>query len=86
MSLNFLLNGVWLFLFMADTIATYWISEIVILSILATAIYITKVACEEKLNPWEIVGLRIGFAIYAGWTTAATIVGIFIASSASGAS
>ena len=84
MPLNFLLNGVWLFLFMADTVVTYWISELVILGILATAIYITKLASEEKLNPWEIIGLRIGFAIYAGWLTAATIVGIFIASSASG--
>lgn len=83
MPLNFLLNSVWLFVFMADTVATYWISEIVILGILGTAIYICKQGSEEKLNPWEIIGLRFGFAIYAGWVTAASIVGIFISTHAS---
>jgi len=39
-----------------------------------------------KLSLWELIGLRVGFTIYCGWLTAATILGFAIAGKSSGMS
>jgi hypothetical protein len=77
-------NASWLFLFQANTAATFWIAEVVIGLMLASAIWILKLCLEERLSLWELIGLRVGFTIYCGWLTAATILGFSIAGKASG--
>jgi len=79
-----MLNGAWLFLFQADTVATYWIAEIVILAMLASAIYILWLSLQERLSIWELIGLRCGFSVYCGWLTAASILGFANGGKASG--
>jgi len=39
-----------------------------------------------RLSLWELIGLRIGFSIYCGWLTAATILGFANSGKASGMS
>ena len=39
-----------------------------------TAIMILNYASAVKLTPIALIGLRIAFSIYAGWTMAATVV------------
>jgi len=39
-----------------------------------------------RLSLWELIGLRIGFSIYCGWLTAATILGFANSAKASGLS
>merc|ERR1719163_460101 len=43
---------------------------------LSTAIYVQKVSLENRLSVWSIIGLRVGFTIYSGWLTVATILNI----------
>jgi len=33
-----------------------------------------RITTRNKLNNWEFISLRIGFSIYTGWVTAATIL------------
>jgi len=86
MPVHFIGNGSWLFLFQSDTVATFWIAEVVIVLMLASALWILYCSCWARLSLWELIGLRIGFTIYCGWLTAATLLGAAIAGKASGMS
>jgi len=52
------------------------IALIVILGMLYTAIVVLNKASKVKVSVTEMIGLRIGFSIYSGWLTAATILNV----------
>lgn len=45
---------------------------------LTLALIMSYKGVTNKLNVWEMIGFRIGVSVYAGWVTAATIVGASI--------
>jgi hypothetical protein len=73
---NMLLNSVWLILFMLNGTLGFTLSGIDIISMLASQFYIMRKCCEVKVNIIEFVAIRIGFTLYTGWVTAATILGV----------
>jgi len=75
-SINLVLNGLWLCIFVQDSSAAFFLSLLVIIGMLVSQIYIMQISLRNKLNNWEFVGLRLGFSIYTGWVTAATILNI----------
>jgi protein-S-isoprenylcysteine O-methyltransferase Ste14 len=52
------------------------IALIVILGMLVTAIVVLDKSSKVKVSVTELIGLRIGFSIYAGWLTTATILNV----------
>jgi hypothetical protein len=77
-TINFTGISCWTYLFVANTKYTLLLSEIVIAIILATAVMIFNIASAGKLDWVSFIGLRMGFSVYAGWLTSATILGICI--------
>ena len=37
-----------------------------------------RISLRRSLNVYEFIGLRVGFSIYSGWVTAATILNVAI--------
>ena len=52
------------------------IAQLLIFGMVATQWYILMLASTTKLNMVELVSLRVGFTIYTGWVTAASIIGV----------
>jgi hypothetical protein len=73
---NMVLNAVWLILFMLNGTLGFTLSGIDIFAMLASQFYIMRKSCEVKVNIVEFVAIRIGFTLYTGWVTAATILGV----------
>ena len=71
-----ILNSLWLAVFVQNEVWSFDLSLLIILGMLATQIYIMKISTRNHLNNWEFVSLRIGFSIYTGWVTAATILNV----------
>jgi len=71
-----LLNSVWLILFMLNGVLGFTLSGIDIIGMLVTQFYIMRKCCEVKVNMIEFIAIRIGFTLYTGWVTAATILGV----------
>lgn len=69
-----LINAVWLVLFQTNTTWGMTLGLIDIIAMLASNVYIMKLATSNDVNVYEWIGLRGGFSIYAGWVTAATIL------------
>jgi len=67
-------------------VAWLWIALIDILAMLGSGIYILWLSLQEKLNIWEVIGLRVAFTIYCAWLVAATLLNTAIALKASGVS
>jgi hypothetical protein len=77
-TVNFIGISCWLFLFVSNTNFTLLLAELVIISILITAVLIMNISSQGKLDWVSFIGLRVGFSFYAGWLTSATILGICI--------
>lgn len=73
---NFLLNGIWIALFLSDTMVTFILAQMDMAIILVTCLWIMLKSSNAKVNLIEAITLRGGFTIYAGWITAAFIVSI----------
>ena len=72
-------NGLWLVVFGLNTKLAFILALVIMFVILVTAIIILWHALRTKLNAVEFITLRVGFSIYAGWVTAASIVSASIA-------
>jgi len=87
LSYNQVLNSVWLLIFGFDNKWAFAISLVDILLLLGTCIHIVKLTVRDHIpNTWELVSLRYGFSIYAGWVTAATILNLGFAAKSWGIS
>ena len=84
--IQFMLNSSWLFVYQADTVATYWISTAANFVMQRICLSILHISMNNKLSVWELIGLRYGFSIYAGWQTASTILNLVIAFADTGSS
>lgn len=79
-----LLSVVWSALFGLASVAGFISAEIIIILMLTTALMMTKkvadAANKSELNgKWAaLIGLRGGMSLYAGWLTAATVLGLQI--------
>ena len=51
---------------------------------LVTAVMVMNIASSSKLTAMNSYSLRLGFSIYAGWLTAATILNVCIVLIAAG--
>merc|ERR1711971_819096 len=71
---NFVVGSSWTFIFLTTSKAGYLISTIVIIGMLVTALVVLNKSSKVSISVAEMIGLRIGFSIYAGWLTAATIL------------
>jgi len=75
--LNMLANALWLGLFGQDDSMFFGIALIVIIFMLASAVWITNITTHNHLNNWyENIFLRGGMSIYAGWLSSATILNV----------
>jgi benzodiazapine receptor len=77
-SVNMVCNALWLVVFMTNTSTSFALAWVLIVGILATDMYILWKALRAKINVIEFIVLRIGFSIYSGWVTAATILNLSI--------
>jgi len=71
-------NALWLPVFETDCSVGFFFGIVLIIGILTTCVMIMMISVRRSLNIYEIIGLRIGFSIYSGWVTAATILNITI--------
>jgi hypothetical protein len=68
-------NSLWLVVFGRNNSTAFIIAWIIIVGILVTDVIIMMKALRTKqINTIEFLTLRIGFSIYSGWVTAATIL------------
>lgn len=74
--INMMLNGMWLIVFGGNNILSFISAAIVIFGILYTNIMIMRHSLRNSVNKAEFISLRIGFSIYSGWVTAATILNV----------
>lgn len=71
---NFLLNGLWLVLFLSNSTFTSGLALLDMIVLLTTCRWIMYKSTNAKVNLFEGITLRGGFTIYAGWITAAMIL------------
>jgi len=67
-------NAIWLVIFMTNTSVGFFFGLLDIIAMLVTQIFIMQKTTRAKVNIVEFVTLRMGFTIYTGWVTAATIL------------
>ena len=77
-SLNYLLNSSWLFVFAWNLFGRYVLSNFIIIAMLVTSVQVMNIASSSKLTGMNFWGLRVGFSVYSGWLTAATILNVCI--------
>ena len=74
---NVFLNALWLPIFKGNTPTRFILSAIDLSLVLCTCVYMMmKTSRADSLNLWEYISMQIGFSIYSGWVTAATILNI----------
>lgn len=71
-----MLNASWCLIFQQNNLAVFVIAQIVCIGMLWSAVHVMKLAVENRLNVWEIIGMRCGFTVYAGWLTVATTLNV----------
>ena len=54
--------------------AGFILSQFIIIGMLVTAVQVMNIASSSKLTAVNVISLRLGFSIYAGWLIAATII------------
>ncbi len=71
-----ILNGIWLPIFQQGTSTGFGFGAFVIIGLLITNMKMFLIIQNHRksLNLWETIFIRVGFIIYAGWVTSATIV------------
>ena len=75
-AINMIGNGIWLVVFMTNGSVGFGFAALDIIAMLATQVYIMMKSTRAKVNAIEVISLRVGFTIYSGWVTAATILNI----------
>jgi benzodiazapine receptor len=84
-SINMFFNGMWLLIFNQYSLAAFYLSCAVIFILLGTSFYMMAVITRTKMaNFFEIIGLYVGFSMYAGWITTATVLNIMFCVKGSG--
>ena len=74
--INMIVNGLWLVLFQTNTKWGFVLAMIDISAMLYTNFVIMMSSTREKVNACEFITMRIGFSIYCGWVTSATILNV----------
>ena len=69
-------HAFWNATFLTNSGPGFYISLINILVMLGTAYYMMHVSMRASVNWIEFITMRLGFSIYTGWVTAATILNI----------
>jgi len=64
---NFLLNAVWLFVFMTNCKAGFVVANLIIGGLLTTCIMVMYQQSFVTLTVIEFISLRCGVSLYAGW-------------------
>jgi len=73
---NMIMNGLWLVIFLQNTGVSMAFGTLDILAMVATQVYMLMKITRAKCNMVEIITLRIGFSLYTGWVTAASIINV----------
>lgn len=71
---NFLLNSLWLFIFQTNCKGGFTFGTVIIVALDVTCIMIMYYSLFVTMPAIELIGLRCGFSIYAGWVNSATIL------------
>ena len=74
--INMIVNGLWLVLFQTNKKWGFTLAMIDISAMLYTNFLIMMSSTREKVNACEFITMRIGFSIYCGWVTSATILNV----------
>ena len=61
-------------IFQTGTLTGFVISFIDMLALLATCLFMMMKATRSNVNTTEAISMRIGFTLYAGWVSSATIL------------
>lgn len=72
--INMLLNAAWLVVFGQNELWAFCLSWCIIVGMVITQTIIMRLAVRNELNIVEYIGLKVGFSIYNGWVSAATIL------------
>ena len=75
---NQLFAGIWVIIFVQDTKAMYFLAELLNIGLLYATGWMTMASCRAKLNFFEILVIRGGFSLSAGWAFTANIIGVFM--------
>ena len=70
------MNGLWLVIFLQNSGVSMAFGTLDILAMVATQMYMLMKITRAKCNMLEIFTLRIGFSLYTGWVTAASIINV----------
>ena len=73
-SANMLLNSIWLPAFLSNTTTGFVLSGFIIIPMLLSALLMSKLTVDAKLDLVETIGLKWGMSVYSGWLTAASIL------------
>jgi len=76
---NMMFHSIWMVLFLTNSGAGFILSSIDIIAMLVTAYYLMFASMRSSNNWIEFITMRLGFSIYAGWLTAATILNVSFA-------
>ena len=75
----------WLLIFNQYSLVAFYLSCADIFILLGTSLYMMAVITRTKMaNFYEIIGLYLGFSMYAGWITTATVLNIMFCAKGSG--
>lgn len=80
-------NALWIAIFVQGTLAAVWISSVILFVLLGTLLAImvrAELWQKPRATYAEMVAVDIAFSIYAGWTTAASILNVALSLSGSG--
>ena len=72
--INMVLNAGWLFSAINFTDLAFIFGLIIIIALLVVTVIIMDYSGTSRVNVTELIVVRIGFSIYAGWLTTATIL------------
>lgn len=74
--INMLLNASWLAIFVQNDTWAFCVALAVIIGMVVTQTIIMRQSVRTSVNWVEYIGLRLGFGIYNGWVSAATILNV----------
>jgi hypothetical protein len=75
--INMVLNALWVFIYLSNSTLGFTLSFIEILLLLSSCFFMMmKTSRGGDLNWTEFISMKVGFSIYAGWVTSATILNL----------
>ena len=75
---NMMIIPVWFVAFQQNTNWGFLLSLFIIMAMLATNTILWVKSFSQTVNWWEWVSMRVGFSMYSGWVTAATVLNGFL--------